>query len=160
MHATFRPFKHRLIKKNIFGAVVAAVWITAGLLSAIGVLDVFYPFTIKPSRSLFISYLTVFMFCLLIILVSYSSIAIKIVCGNQPHHHAATSRERKLTKTLFIVTLIYLLLMQPNIFFLDSRFSGITHFHRHFTSDMVSFILFFWFFIVCQLSCQSSLLCI
>ena len=29
-HATFRPFKHRLIKKKIFGAVAAIVWITAG----------------------------------------------------------------------------------------------------------------------------------
>ena len=129
MHATFRPFKHRLIKKSMFGAVVVAVWVTAGLCSAIGVFD---PFTIKLSRSLFILYLTVFMFCLLIILVSYSSIAMKIVCGNQPDHHGATSRERKLTKTLFIVTLTSLLLMQPNIFFwiLDSvsshTFTGIS----------------------------------
>ena len=53
MHATFRPFKHRLIKKNMFGAVVAAVWITAGLCSAVGA---FCPFTIKLSRSLFILY--------------------------------------------------------------------------------------------------------
>ena len=53
MHATFRPFKHHLIKKSMFGAVVAAVWITAGLFSAIAVLDVFYPFTIKLSRSFF-----------------------------------------------------------------------------------------------------------
>ena len=30
-HATFRPLKHRLVKKKIFGAVIAAVWITAGL---------------------------------------------------------------------------------------------------------------------------------
>ena len=30
MHATFRPFKHRLIKKKIFGAAVAIVWITVG----------------------------------------------------------------------------------------------------------------------------------
>ena len=132
MHATFHPFKHRLVKKNMFGAIVAAVWITAGLFSAIVVLDVLYPFTIKLSRSLFILYLAVFMFCLLIILGSYSSIAIKIVCGNQPNHHGATSRERKLTKTLFIVTLISLLLMQPNIFFwiLDSvssyTFKGIS----------------------------------
>ena len=29
-HATFRPFKHRLVKKKIFGAVAAVVWITAG----------------------------------------------------------------------------------------------------------------------------------
>ena len=32
-HATFRPFKDRLIKKKLFGAVVAIVWITAGLIS-------------------------------------------------------------------------------------------------------------------------------
>ena len=30
-HATFRPFKHRLVKKKIFGVVIVAVWITAGL---------------------------------------------------------------------------------------------------------------------------------
>ncbi|XP_015758274.1 PREDICTED: uncharacterized protein LOC107337582 [Acropora digitifera] len=51
-----------------------------------------------------------FLFCLLIILVSYSSIAIRVVCGNQPHRHSATTRERKLTKTLFIVTVVSLLL--------------------------------------------------
>ena len=33
-HATFRPFKHRLIKKKIFGAAVAIVWITAGIFSS------------------------------------------------------------------------------------------------------------------------------
>ena len=32
-HATFRPFKHRLLKKKIFGAAAAIVWITAGAIS-------------------------------------------------------------------------------------------------------------------------------
>ena len=32
-HATFRPFKHRLLKKKIFGLVIVAVWIIAGLLT-------------------------------------------------------------------------------------------------------------------------------
>ena len=32
-HATFRPFKHRLVKKKIFGAAAAIVWITAGAIS-------------------------------------------------------------------------------------------------------------------------------
>ena len=40
MHATFRPFKHRLIKKKIFGAAVAGVPFTAALSTAI----VFSPF--------------------------------------------------------------------------------------------------------------------
>ena len=114
MHATFRPFKHRLIKKNMFGAAVAAVWITAGLCSVVGA---FYPFTIQLSRSLFTFYLTFSSFCLLIILVSYTSIGIKIIYGNQPHHHGATSRERKVTKTLFIVTVVSLLLTLPCIIF-------------------------------------------
>ena len=36
MHATFRPFKHRLIKKKyIFGAAVAGVWFTAALSTTI-----------------------------------------------------------------------------------------------------------------------------
>ena len=115
MHATFRPFKHRLMKKNMFGAAIAAVWIVAGLCSAIGA---FYPFTIKLSRSLFTLYFLPCAFsliCLLIILVSYTSIAIKIMYGNQPHHYGATSREKKLTKTLFIVTVVSLLVMQTKI---------------------------------------------
>ena len=117
MHATFRPLKHRLIKSKMFGASVAAVWITTGLCSAIGVLVVFYPFTIKLSRSLSILYLTFFLFFILIILVSYSSIAIKVIYGNQPYHQGATSREKKLTKTLFIVTVVSVLLTQPFIIF-------------------------------------------
>ncbi|XP_067042074.1 substance-K receptor-like [Acropora muricata] len=118
MHATLRPLKHRLIKRKMFGAAVAAVWITSVLFSGIKVFAAFYRFTIKLSRSLSTFHLTFFLFCLLIILLSYSSIAIKFVYGNQPHHHGATSRERKLTKTLFIVTVVSLLLTLPIIILL------------------------------------------
>ncbi|XP_068708040.1 octopamine receptor beta-2R-like [Montipora foliosa] len=41
MHATFRPFKHRLIKKKVFGAAVAGVWFTAALSTAITFLPFF-----------------------------------------------------------------------------------------------------------------------
>ena len=117
MHATFRPFQHRLIKKKMFGAAVAIVWITTGLCAAIGVLVHFHSFSIELNRGLFTLYLSFFLLCLLIILVTYSSIALKIIYGNQTHHHGATSRERKLTKTLFIVTLASLMLTQPFIIF-------------------------------------------
>ena len=108
-HATFRPFKHRLIKKKIFGAAVAIVWITAGLISTSLVLALF-ELHIFP----FLQY-SVILFCLLVIVVSYSSMAIKIVCESQPHHHGGSRRERKLTKTLFIVTVASLLLTLPII---------------------------------------------
>ena len=116
MHATFRPFKHRLVKKKIFGLVIVAVWFTAGLFTTCIVLTSFNQLsTFEEFRDILMSYFSFFLFCLLIILVSYSSIAIKIVCGNQLHHHGATNRERKLTKTLFIVTVVSLLLTLPYV---------------------------------------------
>ena len=45
--------------------------------------------------------------------VSYTSIAIKVYCGTHPQHHGAIGRDRKLIKTLFIVTIAPLILMMP-----------------------------------------------
>ena len=113
-HATFRPFKHRLVKKKIFGAVIAVAWITAGLFASTGVLHV-PTLAFQGLINFAFSYYSFCLFCLLIILVSYLSITIKIVCGTQCHHHGATSRERKMTKTLFLVTVVSLLLTLPFI---------------------------------------------
>ena len=119
--ATFRPFKHRLIGKKTFLAAAIAVWITAGLCSAGILLRNVVPVR-DPEfmRGFYLTYLSFFTFCLLVILISYSSIAIKIVFGNQARHRVATSsaRERKLTKTLFIVTVVSLMLTLPQIIFL------------------------------------------
>ncbi|XP_074618820.1 trace amine-associated receptor 8c-like [Acropora palmata] len=112
-HATFRPFQHRLIKKKIFGAAIAIVWITTGLISTS-----FFLVNVLHSQALHIfdtSWFSFFLFCNLIIVISYSSIAVKLVSGTQPHHHGATSRERVLTKTLFFVTVVSLLLVLPYI---------------------------------------------
>ncbi|XP_067040458.1 melanocyte-stimulating hormone receptor-like [Acropora muricata] len=115
-HATFRPFKHRLVKKKIFTAVAAIVWIAAGAISTVIVLQFAFksPFSTRI-RIFYIVFNSSFLFCLLTIIVSYSSIAIKIVYGTQPHHRSATSRGRKLTNTLFIVTVVSLLLTLPLI---------------------------------------------
>ena len=116
--ATFRPFKHRLVKKKIFGVVIVGVWITAGLFTISVVLTFFNRrLTFKESTDILLTYFSFFLFFLLLILVSYSSIAVKIVCGNGLHHHGATNRERKLTKTLFIVTVASLLLTLPYVIF-------------------------------------------
>ena len=114
MHATFRPFKHRLLKKKIFGAAVAGVWFTAALSSA----TVFSPFFLGRSDittffHVLAAYFLLRFCCLFITIVSYSSIAIKGYCGTHPQHHCAISRERKLTKTLFIVTIVSLILVLP-----------------------------------------------
>ncbi|XP_044166945.1 lysophosphatidic acid receptor 3-like [Acropora millepora] len=115
-HATFRPFKHRLIKKKIFGAAAAIVWITAGAISTGIVSQInFQRSFYEGIRIFYISYLSSSLLCLLTIVVSYSSITIKIVYGTQAHHRSATNRGRKLTKTLFIVTVVSLLLTLPYI---------------------------------------------
>ena len=121
--ATFRPFKHLLVRNTTFIAAAVAVWMTTGLCSA-GVLlrNVVPVRTHEFNRGFYITYLSLFLFCLLTVLVSYSSIAMRIVCGNQPGHNGATSRERKLTKTVFIVTVVSLMLTLPQIIFLFCDF--------------------------------------
>ncbi|XP_068730558.1 adrenocorticotropic hormone receptor-like [Montipora capricornis] len=111
LHATFRPFKHRLMKKRTIGTAVFAVWFTAGIWVAADILLFWYggylPF--------FILINSVLSCCLLIILVSYASIVAKINWGTHPRRHGGVSKERKLTKTLFIVTSVSLMLSLPHI---------------------------------------------
>ena len=33
MHATFRPFRHRVIKKWVYGVTISVVWVLAGMIS-------------------------------------------------------------------------------------------------------------------------------
>ena len=109
LHATLRPFRHRLIKKWVYALIIAVVWVTAGLLSiALTVLLVFKRY--RYYLYLLISFIAV---CLLVICISYASIVIKVRCGAQPQHHGAASRERKLTMTLLIVTVVSLVLYLP-----------------------------------------------
>ena len=112
LHATFCPFKHRVIKKWVFGGAVALIWITAGL----------YSIAFEVIRNLgdqnqdyylLLSFYSFISICLLFIFVSYVSIAVKINCGARPQHHGAASKEKKLTKALFIMTVVSLMLWLP-----------------------------------------------
>ena len=106
-HATFRPFRHRVIKEWVFGFIITIIWVTSGLLP-IAIYFLRNPVNYDDYIwSLFNG------FCLFVICVSYVSLAVKISCGAHPQHHGAASRERKLTKTLFIVTVVSLLLWLP-----------------------------------------------
>ena len=97
-HATFFPIGHRVLKKLVYGIIIAAVWVIAALVAITVVL---------PKRFQIISIylrITFCATCLLIICASYTFIVIKVRWGAQPQHHGAASRERKLTMTLMIVT--------------------------------------------------------
>ena len=51
--------------------------------------------------------------CLFVICVFYASIIVKICCGARPQHHGAARRQRKLTVTLLIMTIVSVLLWLP-----------------------------------------------
>ena len=110
MHATFRPFKHRVIKNWVLGVVIMVTWVIAGLvLSATTLIwrsGLIVSFHVRSSS---------ISICLLIIFASYTSIVVKVYCGAHPQHHGTASRERKLAKTLFIVTLVSLITWLPYV---------------------------------------------
>ena len=112
VHATFRPLRHRVLKKWVYRLIIAVVWVTSGLLSVSFRLLARFDETQDDSVTLCITFASI---CLLIICASYTSIIVKARCGAQPQHHGAASRERKLTTTLFIVTVVSLLLYLPHI---------------------------------------------
>jgi len=58
---------------------------------------------------------TSMLICILIICGSYTSIVSKVRFGAQPQRHGATYRERKLTTTLLIVSVVSLLVYLPYV---------------------------------------------
>ena len=112
MHATIRPFRHRLIKKWVYGVTIAGVWVLAAMVStAILILQQYgKEWSYIYSLSLWSSYCCL---CLFVVCVSYSSIVVKFLCGAHPQHHGAANRQRKLTVTLFIMTIVSLLIWLP-----------------------------------------------
>ena len=112
-HATFRPFRHRLIKSWVYGVAIAVVWVFPVIVSVILGVELLY--LIGYHLYILESYC---LLCLIVTFVSYTSILFKFRFGAHPQRHcAAALRQRKLTVTLFITTLVSLLLWLPyNIF--------------------------------------------
>ena len=114
MHATVRPLRHRVLKKWVYRLIATVVWVISGLISIASVLLLKFEETVFYA---FYLHVTFFSICLLIICVSYTSIVIKVRCGVQPRHQGAISRERKLTMTLLMVTVVSLLLYLPYVIY-------------------------------------------
>ena len=110
MHTTFRPFRHRVIKKWVYGVTISVVWVLAGMIST--AILMLHLFDKEGSHSQFLwqSYCWL---CLSIICASNASVIVKICCGARPQHHGAARRQRKLTGTLLIMTIVSLLLWLP-----------------------------------------------
>ena len=120
MHATFRPFSHRLIKKWVYGVTIAGVWVFAAMGSAaLRIIGIIYGET-----TIYYFSLSYYFLCLFVICVSYSSIVVKFLCGAHPRHHGAASRQKKLIVTLFIMTMVSLLMWLPFAVYFFLRFQS------------------------------------
>ena len=108
-HATFRPFRHRLIKRWVYVVAIAVVWVFTVIAAVIWVVE--WLDVIVFHIYLWESYCCL---CLIVTFVSYTSILFKFRYGAHPQrHYAAAFRQRKLTVTLLITTLVSLLLWLP-----------------------------------------------
>ena len=110
VHATFRPFKHRFIKKWVYGVIITIVWLVPSVINL---------FTITHSYDFFRLISFAYFFTLLfVVVVCYISIYLKVRCSRHPQHHGAAGlRERKLTNTSFVITPGSLITFLPMVVF-------------------------------------------
>ena len=146
-HATFCPFKHRFVKKWVYGVVIVVTWlvpvIMISMVSRLSILN-------RDIITMFWVYLLYISTLLLVIFACYVSIYIKVRCGRFAQlHGAAGLRERKLTSTMFLVTfgsfLTFLLsIVCYGVFVFDLKLllRLPINFSFHFQMAMVTFVLF------------------
>ena len=136
LHATFRPFRHRNIKKWPYGVTIAGVWISTAMVLIRFPLISLYENLHQQWQLRFLLYLwlSYCFLCLVVTCVSYTSIALTFWCGTRPPSHGAANRQKKLTVTLLIMTITSLLPWLPDVVYtfvsfsvLDTRFSFLTH---------------------------------
>ena len=141
LYATFCPFKHRLIKKWVYGVIITIIWLVSMMLG-VGL--------VVSSDSSFnydVIFLSYYDSLLLVICVCYISIYIKVRCSRHPQHHGAAGlRERKMTSTLFIVTLGSLIACLPII-----TWHSLWVFHSKLLSGLSNRSLFFPMWMIASL---------
>ena len=119
LHATFRPFKHRLLKKWVYFVIIDVMWVGVILVESIPLmLSVLYESMEWNATSLSLYYNIRSSLCLLVLVVictSYILIHIKVRCGPHLQHHGAANREKQLTVTLLVVTLVSLVTWLPGV---------------------------------------------
>ena len=117
MQPALCSFRHHIIKKWIYGVVIATIWLITTSRESVQVV-----FVETENLSMFISttlYFPYYLIFIFLICFSYILIFIEVRRSPRPQHHSAAGwSERKLTGTLFVVTLASLLSMLPAIIYL------------------------------------------
>ena len=112
LHATFCPLRHRFVSKWVYRAIIIVIWLIAIVreVAQIFLWEIGYFEVINAYL-----YLPFYAVSLFVICVSYILIIIKVRCSRHPQFHSRSKRERKLTGTALIVSLVSLLCFLPAI---------------------------------------------
>ena len=138
LHATFCPFRHRFVSKWVYRAIIIVIWLIAIVreVAQIFLLEIGYSEVINAYL-----YLPFYAVSLFVICVSYILIIIKVRCSRHPQFHYRSRRERKLTGTALIVSLVSLLCFLPVMIYVACLRVSFTCF-RNFHIDMAGLVLF------------------
>ena len=110
LHATLFPFRHCLVGTGVYLATIFCSWLFSLTLSSVISL-----LTFRASSASFLYVMASYIFLSLLILTVSYSIIISTVKNNPhtPNAGTALSKERKLTVTLFTVTVVSFLTILP-----------------------------------------------
>ena len=129
VHAILFPFKHRLLGKPAYTAMIFTIWFVAVLRESVQVvlMEIYQSSASETSNSTL--YVPYYLISLLLVCVSYISIFIKtktITCSKH-YRNSVVSRERQLTSNIFIVTIVSLMTLLPVIAYVSLKtFSSIS----------------------------------
>ena len=110
LHATLFPFRHCLIGRRVYLTTIFCSWLFSLTLSS-----VFFLLDLRASQATFLHVRASYIFLSLLILTVSYVIIVSTVKNNPPSPNAgpALSQERKLTVTLFTVTVVSVLTILP-----------------------------------------------
>ena len=115
LHATFFPFRHRFVRKWVHRAIIIVIWLIAIVREVAQISLEGIASKVVIDTYLYILFYAVSLF---VICVSYILITIKVRCSRHPQFYSRSKRERKLTGTALIVSLVSLLCFLPAITYL------------------------------------------
>ena len=137
LHAIFCPFRHRFVRKWVYRVIIIFIWLIAIVretaqiflweIADLMVIDIYL-------------YILFYAVSLIVICVSYILIVIKVRCSSHPQFHSRSKRERKLTGTALIVSLVSLLCFLPAMIYvacLHLSFTRFINFHIYMTVSVL-----------------------
>ena len=110
LHATFCPFRHRFVRKWVYRAIIIVIWLIPICREVAQIFLWEIADLLVINTYLYLPFYTVSLF---VICVSYILIIIKVRCSRHPQFHSRSRREKKLTGTALIVSLVSLLCFLP-----------------------------------------------